>query len=1018
MRHVRHAAQFFHPINFQPPPLLALTNPLGLSHGAASSRATHLLSPRYFHNGAFVCADGQKRRSGIRSRKRRTWSSPNHSSLKSALLVAALNNAGPALHVDAKDLSFTNSEAFEWTFSDGGDRNVHSSRTRHQDMDRSGDCGGTAALGPALQVVLAQSILGKATSVEPRGWHSTTSDDDDVLLSRYGYDATDLHTWTVILTEINSCQAARLLTGLAGPPESLVDGHDKTPAFVYLSFLRRHHIGPEALCLLIEYLPTWYNNMSNLEAGVMNQHAQEDFESLRVDPITLRGAVFRACIRLFRHARRVWPESLPTISQHLVALLHLSPRDELAIIQGNLPAEKLAKLTSLFNRALYLISEPVSVEPFKSSVHQEAAQAVILTHMAEHSPPLIINREGYRGVMRVQLTHRKTSEEIEWARLKSPSWPPWKDDRTGMDANVGLEYGISRAQHVMNRMQEAGYAMQKWESIAMIYAGWDSDLSPTIQTRAFMPDDATAQLSGQVWAARIRSTRTVDQAWACFLSYEDEDPHPNQDVYLAMFEKLVEENKRHRLVEAHPTLRLHEPDHFDPIYPGDVKEVFPPPDSVHQATYTKTPPPTLHELHQHMLQRKRQPSGRTLAFLLDNATSLKDGLEYLQASDKIYPSAVELLAYSMIEPHELAHIPDSVFSAFVNLLMRFPHTALHPTERGLETNMAHKHSFGATDNLNLRQPLARAIYLLDTQRRQFRPAWNALLSGLARRTAPVIWSVWNLEQQIVTRYPDSSPTLSPRKEALDKMVALKTATIAIDVMRKTDISLDVVGFRWLCIIAENAAKAAAQVLAQESQLFNRDFNPIGAEAKPGKKFVHRAKDVEQQAELVRDQFWALVGTTSVATSKTSTAVLPRLLATPSPAVLHAYIRALGFLRDYEGLKDLANWILRHWPEVGARRDEDRRGVQMFRKCIVALRIFLEGQWEIGLRLYPDGKGNSHETRTLRSGGFEDGEGSFPTGTDFGAPKELINQVWDAVDSVEDWGGWASDEEVEAYMERM
>jgi hypothetical protein len=50
----------------------------------------------------------------------------------------------------------------------------------------------------------------------------------------------------------------------------------------------------------------------------------------------------------------------------------------------------------------------------------------------------------------------------------------------------------------------------------------------------------------KIWASRIRSTRTVEEAWACFLANEDEKLPPSQDVYYAMFEKLVFKSKLRR----------------------------------------------------------------------------------------------------------------------------------------------------------------------------------------------------------------------------------------------------------------------------------------------------------------------------------------------------------------------------------------------------------------------------------------------------------------------------------------
>ncbi|MDV2687690.1 hypothetical protein RYX56_25405, partial [Alkalihalophilus lindianensis] len=76
--------------------------------------------------------------------------------------------------------------------------------------------------------------------------------------------------------------------------------------------------------------------------------------------------------------------------------------------------------------------------------YQEAAIIRILSAMAEHEPPVQIDREGYRAVIRLQLAMGKTDSEQQWAALKALSWPPWKEDRTRMDSEIGPEHGISR----------------------------------------------------------------------------------------------------------------------------------------------------------------------------------------------------------------------------------------------------------------------------------------------------------------------------------------------------------------------------------------------------------------------------------------------------------------------------------------------------------------------------------------------------------------------------------------------
>ncbi|KAF1352112.1 hypothetical protein BDV97DRAFT_139950 [Delphinella strobiligena] len=915
--------------------------------------------------------------------------------LQEILRIAANKGIAPSYYINPTHASATTPNALKRLLS-----RAEELSTDFHDNDKPDMFRGTSA----LQAVLAKKILKmvdeQIDNTCSLNRHTTTRDNQ--LLLKHGYDVTDLHNWISILTTQDSLRAARLLTGASGPPESLVDDHNSIPAFVFLTLLRRRQLSPAALRLLVEYLPTWcravaLSDSTGLSTWPRDSAASPDqYEDTAEPRPDLRSAVFRACMRSCRHARRVWPAAVPAIARNLISFLRLPPSADSAIIEDELPAQPIAELTKLFNRALHLIGQPIAIEPFKSLGHQETAQALILRHMAEHTPPLAINREGYRAVTRVQLAHKKTSTETEWARLKSPSWPPWKEDRTGMDVNVGLEYGLSRARHILNRMQEAGYSMKAWDDVALIHSGWDTDMSPTIQTRALMPAVSNQRNERQIWAARIRSTRTVQQAWACFLSYEDKAVAADEDVYLAMFERLREERKRHRLGEKHPTHSARQSDVL-PFHPGDGREVFPPPTSTHQAIYTKTAPPSMRQFHEHMLERKMLPSGQTLAFIATNATSLKEGLSYLQSSSAIYPDIIPNFLYRESTPDRLSHVPNAVFAATISLLTRFPHNSLKRSDRGESM-----YNYGEY-NVDLHQSLGRAIYVLDNERRPYRPAWNALLSSFARRDAPTISPTWRL----LFMQPAADPAETAR-QALDKMVAYKLTKHTLTLMRDIDVTLDADGFRHVCIIAENAATVAAQIIAKHGNKASAGSKVDQSSPDQQDESLHgHAIEIRKESQYLRYQFRELV---SVSSDRSLDPALPTLLVTPSLAILHAYIRALGSLRDFEGLRETVHWMREYWAELSARKDEDRRGVATLRKCIVALRVFLDGHWENNIRDEQLENRYEQEPESIQAQSY----GTYENG--IGASGDCLDDVQDIVESMEDWGSWASDEEVVAYME--
>lgn len=884
--------------------------------------------------------------------------------LQNALVKVAAEHGAPAYLFNIPRVSLQNQASFHVLFDTQG-------ASDHVNVNAADDS------NYALLVVLADALIAHAASPHPVSDIKLSAHQDHILSSN-GYNATDLQAWLTILASTDSAHAASLFVQTDSQPANSI------PCFVYAHFLSRAHMTAASLRLAIQYMPIWL-------AEYRRGHHTPDMTLL----------LFRVSVRLLHHAAKIWPEAIPHIAHSFIAALRLEYHQSPPSLQH------LTKLTTLLNRFLYLLSEPCAVEPFKSAAYQESAQAIVLRYMADHEPPFHIAREGYRGVVRVQLAHRKTPDEIAWANLKSPSWPPWKEDRTGMDALVGLDYGISRARHVLHRMQEAGYAMKTWERAALIYSGWDTDLSPTIQTRTLLPGIRSGSpADAHIWAARVESTRTVHEAWACFLSYEDASLPPDQRVYLAMFRKLVQEDKRHRFGDLGlPTFAENEHDP-DSIYPGDVKEVFPPPASAHQATYTRTPPPSVVDLHAHMMDRGLPPAGTTLALLLDQASTLSEGLVYLASAES---GSEELSA--PLDSLNFGSMPDVVFAAVIKLLARFPRTRLRDE---------HKDTIRYGNGVvKLRQPLAMAAYLLERERRQYRPAWNALLGAYARREAPVIFTNW-VNSHRDERQASDSPQYDSEREALDKLAAYNNVKHALSLMHEIDIPLDVVGFRFFCIVVEHAARAASEIIVKYKPIELGTAIPMPDVPENPRRRRHyfkaynQARDLQKEYEQLRHHFWALVGDRSGVghdqeLDHETESALPRLLTIPPHAVLHAYIRALGFLKDYEGLRELANWMKTYDAELNTRLEIDRNGTVMLRRCIIALRVFLEDRWKVGSEV--EHGGQSGEVPE------EPDSGECDHSSTIGAPKECLDAVREIVENT-DWHGWPTEEEVEEYMKRM
>ena len=270
-------------------------------------------------------------------------------SLRNALLVAASRRIAPPLHVNQLDVSFTKTVAYDWNISVNPDyaldiTSLSDRYSPHLDARH----GRTSVLHAMLARHIAQLVQSPDIGLETK-----PSLKDKTRLARFGYNLEDLRNWIIVLTSQDSLHAARILTTTSTPP-----------AFLYLYFLRRRHINPEALRLALGYLPLWYGNMllrseRRLAADESHdmfpttsahidspQHFDALLEDTALDHSVHQSPLFRASIRLLRHARRVWPEALVAITDFLVSSLRMSPAAQAAISNGETPARQLEILTN------------------------------------------------------------------------------------------------------------------------------------------------------------------------------------------------------------------------------------------------------------------------------------------------------------------------------------------------------------------------------------------------------------------------------------------------------------------------------------------------------------------------------------------------------------------------------------------------------------------------------------------------------------------------------------------------
>ena len=453
---------------------------------------------------------------------------------------------------------------------------------------------------------------------------STFSEEALNLLQKVGYDVSDVVSWAWIFSAENVEIAFARYVALA--EQTRTSGQGRIPKFVPLQLLRAEVIGAYSL--------------------------KEFIKSILVDLQSCREAkeyygwnwVTRVClvVRLLRHARQIAPECFEDISLIVNHLFY----DYYVVHPRSLELAELRRLSHIYNRFLSLMS----LAPLKSSYNaylwQQNAQLVLIRLMFALQPPLPLTREGYRALIAVQLLHRKTAQERVWAETKALSWPPWRQIKSGIEQDLEYPGKESRVIRLLRRMQEAGYTLGDWEKSAAILAGWDTDKSPTIQTRAifmrqrrpwllsrdrrpWLPshghedDDVDASSDGpEVWAARIRATRTTREAWASFCSYEmSQGNSPAHYLpYFAMLDRLHASKVRRDSTLAWKYLA------------GDIKEAFEVSENPREVIYVDSEVPSAEEFYQRMLRAGVKPGGHVLPTLLRQSSSIEAGFAYIQDS--------------------------------------------------------------------------------------------------------------------------------------------------------------------------------------------------------------------------------------------------------------------------------------------------------------------------------------------------------------------------------------------------
>lgn len=833
-----------------------------------------------------------------------------------------------------------------------------------------------------------------------------------------GYNVADVVSWMWILKSKTAYETILRIFVLEGNKKNrhgtAIRG---IPTFIPMLLLRQSSFDAKTFRLILIYLihlmtgrslPTLrFCTKSMLEEVELDMNQLPPGEKLPLDPSTCMLSV----VRLLRHARQVWPRAQLTIAR---AFAHFMTNT--TVEEDHSSTESMARTNRFraekFNACLWQLSLPPKPGPFTSVSIQQQAQFELLKAMAKHEPVLPVSRRGYQGVIAVQLAHKKTPIERQSAVLKAPSWPPWKEERIGFDSQRGIEGMKSRAMQVMTQMMEAGYSHTRWEEVSAIYAGWDTDRSPTIQTRKLRPQSLLGASGSQsdhqaVWVARIRATRTVREAWACFLSYQDRGLPPRLSVYAAMAEKLI---YRRKAIQGN----------FEEVseaLPGDGPEVFPEPSSARDLIYVHTEPPTLAELLNQMLSKGIRPSGKFLGLLLRTATSFGSGLEYLRCSN-LPAHQIQTLCtirnqqsdFTAEEKNAIAELPESLFSSFIGFLCNFSsfdasylaqnsvRTAhLFPVAMGKNrttdnsmpsTLLSYAQNLEAGDDFHHPMALHHAIQLVKLRDSIHPWSWNQVLTALSR-----------------DRVEAPSRNMS---RGTQRIIIWHELLEVTGWMEDRRIELGMQGFHVLCTSFSKAVVAKARYSNAMAEAL-----PLLDEARWAGNLPHLdsisngSSDITQTGlRFLKSHFERLILPDPQASYKVEGpenseedsgdphVAVPSMLQVPSPAVLHAYVRALGLAYDTDGLLSLLRWMSESATTLKEASDEYLNGERMMRRTLIAIRVFIEGPPWGKLALEPDDSGELEFSNTA------------------------VQEAYGIISATSLWGSWPSNDEVWDYVHQQ
>jgi hypothetical protein len=733
------------------------------------------------------------------------------------------------------------------------------------------------------RILLFHLELSEALESEKPSLATTIDTSALPALERSGFSLEDVQLWAHILTAPTNEEVA----------QRYLSCRTRKPTFVLLEILRRsvfsvrsfrslllhsyHFTGIRATPLLtesrseaIDVVPDGYEpQLPPLEPSTGHD----------VRPLEYTTFEVLVC-RLLRHARRVWPPAMVTISNMVVSYCQCLVGD------GFDPSSKIyARICKIYNMILLRLSLPASVNPLRSMVWNWQAQRTLLISAATFRPPLQLDKSAYRAVSQVLLASQKSPGERRYASLMQRTWPPWRKELDGMDVKRSPDEDISRVVAALSRMRESGYAEDAIDRALKILGGREPDGTPAIQTRRVTKlrqrhlirarhglarqsnEDSTVE-----WVARITATRDVYEAWGAFQGFKRDGQRPSHSMYHAMFEKLVYRTLMDGQRQRREALA------------GDAKELLPVmDDNISESEKLRMQPPTIDTLFSQMIRDGIQPSGRCLELLIRNAPTLERVALYMNHGALPSNTLVELLRKPIdIRFSALKPIPNGIFVAFICFLCRYRYRRITDPSEYID-----KRESIACFKLHS-DPIIHAFELVRRHQSSSRVPWYMVFRALAR-------------QEFVLD--------ATRDQHVNDVTSWRLLEAAVGESLKAGIQLDADGFRYVCLGLEKALRATPYV-SQRAASFVQN----------GPKFV---KEIfANLTENMEPRYG-----------------LPRLLHTFNGTNLHAYIRVLGHTKDIDEVMSVLQWMVKHSKELSMKSTQDRHGSTHFRRSLIAVRAF-------------------------------------------------------------------------------